>query len=79
MSQCFNIVYLAGGFTLALNAVLHGAERERLGVPVFKLAKDHWYPAHRKLRQDFLGVGALCHLLPKDDQQLRLSCGVRFG
>src|SRR6266404_1888140 len=57
MSQCFNIVYLAGGFTHALNDVLHGAERERLGVPVFKLAKDHWYPAPRKLRQDFLGVG----------------------
>jgi hypothetical protein len=45
MSQCFNIVYLAGGFTNALNDVLHAAEREQLGVPVFKLAKDHWYPA----------------------------------
>ena len=29
MSQCFNIVYLAGGFTHALNDVLHAAERER--------------------------------------------------
>jgi Protein of unknown function (DUF2721) len=57
MSQCFNIVYLAGGFTHALNDVLHGAERERLGVPVFKRAKDHWYPAPRELCQDFLGVG----------------------
>jgi hypothetical protein len=37
-SQCLNIVYLAGGFTHALNDVLHAAERERLGVPVFKLA-----------------------------------------
>src|SRR5207344_3334974 len=37
MNQCFNIVYLAGGFTHALNDVSHGAERERLGVPVFKL------------------------------------------
>ena len=41
MSQCFNIVYLAGGFTHAPNDVLHGAERKRLGVPVVKLAKDH--------------------------------------
>jgi hypothetical protein len=57
MNQCFNIVYLAGGFTHALNDVLHGAERERLGVPVFKLTKDHWYPTPRKLRQDFLGAG----------------------
>jgi hypothetical protein len=32
MNQCFNIVYLAGGFTHALNDVLHGAERERLCV-----------------------------------------------
>jgi hypothetical protein len=32
MSKCFNIVYLAGGFTHALKDVLHGAERERLGV-----------------------------------------------
>jgi hypothetical protein len=30
----------------ALNDVLHAAERERLGVPLFKLAKDHWYPAN---------------------------------
>jgi hypothetical protein len=45
MSQCFNIVYLAGGFTHALNEMLHAAERERLGVPAFKLSKDHWYPA----------------------------------
>jgi len=37
--------------------MLHGAEREQLGVPVFKLAQDHWYPVSRKLRQDFLGVG----------------------
>jgi hypothetical protein len=43
-SQCFNIVYLASGFTHALNDLLHAAERERLGVLVFKLAKDHWYP-----------------------------------
>jgi hypothetical protein len=57
MSQCFNIVYLAGGFTHALNDALHGAERKRLGVPVFMLAKDHWYPAPRKLRQGFLGGG----------------------
>jgi len=42
------MVYLAGGFTHALNDVLHDAERERLGVPVFKLAKAHWYPTHRK-------------------------------
>ena len=55
MSQCFNIVYLAGGFTHALNDASHGAERERPGVPVFKLAKDHRYPAPRKLHQDFLG------------------------
>src|SRR6478752_4682191 len=41
MSQCFNIVYLAGGFPHTLNDVLHAAERERLGVPVFELAKDH--------------------------------------
>jgi hypothetical protein len=30
MSQCFNMGYLAGGFTHALNDVLHAAERERL-------------------------------------------------
>jgi hypothetical protein len=35
------MVYLAG-VTHALNDVSHGAERERLGVLVFKLAKDHW-------------------------------------
>ena len=35
MSQCFNIVYLAGGFTHALNDVLH--ERERYVVPDFKV------------------------------------------
>src|SRR6266850_2395952 len=46
MSQCFNMVYLTGGFTHALNDVLHAAEREPLGVPLFKLAKDHWYPAN---------------------------------
>jgi hypothetical protein len=57
MSKCFNIVYLAGGFPHAPNDVLHGVERARIGVPVFKLAKDHWYPTSRKLRQDFLGVG----------------------
>jgi hypothetical protein len=45
MSQCFNMVYLADGFTHAVNDVLHAAERERLGVPVSKLAKEHWYPA----------------------------------
>jgi hypothetical protein len=39
MSQCFNMVYLAGGFTHALNDVLRAAERERLGVSVSKLAK----------------------------------------
>jgi hypothetical protein len=44
MSQCFNIVYLAGGFAHALNDMLHAAERERLGVPVRELAKDHSYP-----------------------------------
>jgi hypothetical protein len=27
----------------ALNDALHAAERERLGGPLFKLAKDHWY------------------------------------
>jgi hypothetical protein len=62
MNQCFNIVYLAGGFTHALNDVLHGAERERLGVPVFKLTKDHWYPASpglpRRRRKTLCHFGA---------------------
>jgi hypothetical protein len=55
MSQCFNIVYLAGGSTHALNDVLRAAERERLGVSVLKLAKeDIGIPP--ELRQ-FFGVG----------------------
>jgi Resolvase, N terminal domain len=39
MNQCFNIIYLAGVFTHALNDVLHGAKRERLGVPFFSLRR----------------------------------------
>jgi hypothetical protein len=44
MSQCVNIVYLPGGLTHALNDVLHGAERERLGLPD-RTAK-HAIPPH---------------------------------
>jgi len=36
---------------------LHADKRDWPDVPVFKLAKDHWYPTPPKLRQDFLGVG----------------------
>jgi hypothetical protein len=55
MSQCFNIVYLAGGFTACAERCV-AAERERLGVPVFKLAKGPLV-SRRELRRDFLGVG----------------------
>jgi hypothetical protein len=48
------MVYLAGGLAHALNDVLRAAERERLGVSVFKLAKDHWYSAGSFAR---IGVG----------------------
>jgi len=62
------MVYLAGGFTHALNDVLH--ERERLGVPLFKLAKDHWYPPGAS---PFLGVGAKLYAicLERNNRQLR--------
>jgi hypothetical protein len=39
MSQCFNIVYLAGGLAHALNDVLHAAERERLSDSLLSLPK----------------------------------------
>jgi hypothetical protein len=78
MNQCFNIVYLAGCFTHALNDVLHGAERERLGVPVFKLAKDHWYPAPRELRQDFLGVGVKLYAICFQRMMNNCACLVVF-
>jgi hypothetical protein len=34
------MVYLAGGFTCALNYVLRGAERERLGLPILRRNVD---------------------------------------
>jgi hypothetical protein len=40
ISKCFNMVYLAGGFTCALNYVLRGAERERLGLPILRRNVD---------------------------------------
>ena len=45
MSQCFNMVYLAGGFAHALHNMLHVAEREPLGVAVCWLAKAAASPA----------------------------------
>jgi hypothetical protein len=61
------MVYLAGGFTHALNDVPRAVERERLGVSVFKLAKDHWYPAGSFARIS-ASAQTLRHLLPKDNR-----------
>jgi hypothetical protein len=55
MSQCFNIVYLAGGFTDALNDVLQ-LNANGLAFPVFKLAKNHAWVSRREHRRDFPGV-----------------------
>jgi hypothetical protein len=54
MSQCFNIVYLAGGF---MHAQMCRMMLNANGSAFVKLAKDHWCPAPPKLRQNFLGVG----------------------